>query len=191
MKHTLYIFFLLLHICGCNLFETRTPENPTEQNTNFIQPISADIVLTNFKNSIEDYNVDNYIRCLSDENFTGRRFKFTPAAVTGIDRALFENWNLESERQYFTNLRKPQYGRASLVLSNRREIIVSSDSVVYNFDYYLFYPHSSQNYQVSGNLQFYLAPDAFSNWSIYRWDDFQTGQPTTWTNLKAIFSTGF
>lgn len=147
--------------------------------------------MQNLKNSVEDYNVDNYIRCFSDPEITNRTFKFIPAAVTGIDRTIFNNWTIESERQYFINLGKPPFGRASLLLTNRRDVYISSDSVVINYDYSLFYPRSNQNYNASGNAQFYLSVDKNGNWSIYRWEDFNTTQAITWTYIKAVFSVGF
>ncbi|RCK73284.1 MAG: hypothetical protein IGBAC_0130 [Ignavibacteriae bacterium] len=191
MKLSIYINFIFLIIPACNIFEIRTPENPTQQSSTFVQPVTPDIVIQNLKNSIEDYNIDNYIRCLSDPEVTGRTFKFIPAAVTGIDRAIFNNWTIESERQYLTNLGKPAYGRASLTLTNKRDVYVSSDSVIVNYDYSLFYPRTNQNYNAGGNLQFYISVDKNGSWSIYRWEDFNTTQSITWTYIKAIFSTGF
>lgn len=183
--------FISIIFFKCNIFETRTPEPPSQQSLQFIQPVTPDIVFQNLKNAIEDYNVDNYIRCLADPEITNRTFKFIPAAVTGIDRAIFNNWTIESERQYFTNLGKPPYGRANLFLTNRRNVYVSSDSVVINYDYSLFYPRANQNYNATGNAQFYLSVDKNGNWSIYRWEDFNTTSTITWTYLKAVFSIGF
>lgn len=192
MKKHIYIFlFQIIFFSSCNIFETRSPENPTENSSIFIQPVTPDIVIQNLKSSIEDYNIDNYIRCLSAYEVTNKTFKFIPAAVTGIDRAIFDNWTIESERQYLTNLGKPAYGRASLTLTNRQDIYVSSDSIIVNYNYSLFYPRTNQNYNASGNLQFYISVDKNGNWSIYRWEDFNTTQAITWTYIKAIFSTGF
>lgn len=193
MKPTIYILLPIIStfFLSCNIFETRSPESPSQQSSQFIQPVTPDIVFQNLKNSIEDYNVDNYIRCLSDVEITNKNFKFIPAAVTGIDRAIFNNWSIESERQYFINLGKPPYGRANLTLTNRRDVYVSSDSVVINYDYLLFYPRANQNYNANGNAQFYLSVDRNGNWSIYRWEDFNTTQALTWTHIKAVFSIGF
>ncbi len=193
MKKHIYIFFFIqvIFLSSCNIFETRSPENPTENSSIFIQPVTPDIVIQNLKSSIEDYNIDNYIRCLSAYEVTNKTFKFIPAAVTGIDRAIFDNWTIESERQYLTNLGKPAYGRASLTLTNRQDIYVSSDSIIVNYNYSLFYPCTNQIYNASGNLQFYISVDKNGNWSIYRWEDFNTTQAITWTYIKAIFSTGF
>lgn len=181
-----------LAFIGCDIFNTRTPESPSEQSSNFIQPTAPDIVVTNFQNSIEGFSVDDYIKCFVDTLFSDKKFEFGPSLETGIDRALFLGWNLESERQYLLNLGKPPFGSAGLILSNKHIISVTSDSVVYNFDYSLFYPHNNPNFPTIfvGNLQFYIVLDQKHNWSIYKWLDFKTTSPYTWSYLKAVFIGG-
>jgi hypothetical protein len=178
----------VLTFVGCDIFSTRTPESPSEQSSNFIQPTTPDIVVTNFQNSIEGSNVDDYIKCFVDTLFSDKKFEFGPSLETGIDRALFLGWNLESERQYLLNLGKPSFGSPGLMLSNKHIINVTSDSVVYNFDYSLFYPSNDQSFPTSfgGNLQFYIVLDQKHNWSIYKWLDFKTTSPYTWSYLKAV-----
>lgn len=190
MKNYLKILFLFVIFSGCDLFSTRPPEDPYRQRTNFIQPTTPDIVITNFKNSIEEYSVDNYIKCLIDTSFSDKIFEFIPSAET--DRTIFIGWNRESERQYLINLGKPPFGNAGLILSNEEIINVTSDLVVYNYDYSLYFPHNHPNItkSFSGNLQFYIAVDRNRNWGIYKWLDFKTVSTNTWSYLKAFFSTG-
>jgi hypothetical protein len=186
------LFFILTFI-GCDIFNTRVPEPPSEQSSNYIQPTAPQIVITNFKNAIEDYNVDNYIKCFVDTSFSDKHFEFVHSLETGIDRSLFYGWNLESEHHYLINLGKPPYGIAGLILTNERSINVTSDSVIYNYDYSLTYPHGNPNFPTSfsGNLQFYLSVDRNrTNWSIYKWLDFKTGSAYTWSYLKAVFIGG-
>lgn len=192
----LHIYHLLLlttlFMYGCDIFQTRSPESPSQPSSIFVQPTTHDIVITNFKNSIIDYNIDNYIRCLVDENVSDKTFEFIPAQDSRIDVGIFRTWNRESEKQYLLNIGKPQLGSPILLLTNERMTSVTSDSVVYNFDYDLHIPHRHTNYPTSfsGNLQFYIAADQNRNWSIYRWLDFKTNSQNTWSYLKAIFSSG-
>lgn len=186
----IFFFISLTVFAGCDIFNTRIPEKPSQAISSFIQPTTADIVLTNFKNAIEEYNVDNYIKCFVDPNFSDRKYKFVASAEAGIDRTIFEDWSLESERQYITNLGKPSFTNAKLILTLKGETVVATDSVIYNFDYSLDYPHSNQNYIVVGNLRFYIGADRNRNWSIYKWEDYKTTSSTTWSYLKAVFSTG-
>lgn len=182
---------MIFLIQGCDIFETRTPEDPSQQ-TSFFPPTSPDIVITNFKNSIEEYNVDNYVRCLVDAAFSDKIFEFIPSQESGIDGAIFQGWNRDSERQYLLNLGKPPFGSAGLILTNKLITNVTPDSVVYNFDYVLYYPHNHENYpkSFSGKLQFYLAVNQKGSWSIFRWTDFKTASLNSWSYLKAVFSSG-
>lgn len=177
---------------GCDLFSTRPPEDPYQQSSSFIQPTTPDIVITNFKNSISEYNVDNYVKCFIDSSFSDKNFEFVPAAEAGIDRSIFIGWNRESERQYLRNLGKPPFGNAGLALSNKRIISITSDSVIYYYDYFLYFPHNHPNItkNFSGNLQFYLSVDRKLEWGIYKWFDFKADTLNTWSYLKALFSTG-
>jgi hypothetical protein len=177
---------------GCDLFQTRTPESPSEEGSNFIQPTTPEIVLINFKNAIEEYSIDNYIKCFVDASLSDKLFEFVPSLEAGIDRTRFDGWNLESERQYLMNLGKPSFGNANLTLSNKHIIAVTSDSVIYNYDYNLFYPQNNPNFPSSytGNLQLYIAIDRNRNWSIYKWFDFKTNSSNTWSYLKAVFIGG-
>lgn len=186
----IYFFVLFTFFSGCDIFNTRIPEKPSQTISSFIQPTTAEIVLINFKNAIEEYNVDNYIKCFVNPNYSERTFKFVASAEAGIDRTIFEDWNLESERQYLTNLGKPSFRSAKLILTPKGETVVATDSVIYNFDYSLDYPHSNQNYNVIGNLRFYLGADRNRSWSIYKWEDYKTTSSATWSYLKAVFSTG-
>ncbi len=186
------IFFLISFtlFSGCDIFSTRIPEKPSQTISSFIQPTTAEIVLVNFKNAIEEYNVDNYIKCFVDPNFSEQKFKFVASVEAGIDRTIFEDWSLESERQYITNLGKPPFTSAKLILTPKGETVVTTDSVIYNFDYSLDYPHINQNYNVIGNLRFYIGADRNRNWSVYKWEDYKTTSSMTWSYLKAVFSTG-
>lgn len=185
-------FFFILTFIGCDIFNTRIPESPSGQSSNYIQPTTPKIVITNFKNAIQDYSVDNYIKCFVDTSFSDKHYEFVHSLETGIDRSLFYGWNLESERQYLINLGKPPYGIAGLILTNERSISVTSDSVIYNYDYSLTYPHRNSNFPTSfsGNLQFYLSVDRNRNWSINKWLDIKTGSAYTWSYLKAVFIGG-
>jgi hypothetical protein len=189
---TISIVYILLLITGCDIFSTRPPDPPTEQRSNFIQPTTPEIVITNFKNSIEDFNIDNYIKCFVDTSFSDKHFEFGASFGAGVDQSRFIGWNLESERQYMINLGKPSFGSAGLVLSEKHPVAISADSVVYNFDYTLYYPQSNPNVPTSfyGNLQFYIAVDQNKNWGIYKWLDFKTNSPYTWSYLKTVFIGG-
>ncbi|MFZ1320515.1 MAG: hypothetical protein WAT71_03080 [Ignavibacteria bacterium] len=183
----LIIFFLLYS--GCGLFETRTVEPPTEVRSTFTQPTSPDIVLANLNFAITEKNLDNYMRCLVDSNFSTKRFKFIPDAVSQTAYPVFLNWNLSSERIYFSNLisSTEENSSTNLFLSNIN-FNTGIDSAVIDSDYILVFNHNRQNIAkvTKGRLRFVMSPDVRSLWSIHSWSDFiNDNNDTTWSVLKA------
>ncbi len=182
----------LFFLSGCGVFETRTPQSPGQSRTDFVPPTSPDIVINNLKSSINDQNVDNYIACLSDTSFGGARFDYVPPVdVFGQYRSIFVDWNLNSERSYFNNLKVQSSSSESATLSLSAETMTfQGDSAIYNANYVLFWPHKVAGIpqEAQGNLQFFLGVDRNRNWSIYRWIDSRIGNNFTWSELKARFS---
>lgn len=183
----LILIFILYS--GCGLFETRSVEPPTEVRSTFTQPTSPDIVLANLNFAVTEKNLDNYMRCLVDSNFSTKRFKFIPDAVSQTAYPVFLNWNLSSERIYFSNLisSTEENSSTNLFLSNIN-FNTGIDSAVIDSDYILVFNHNRQNIaQVTkGRLRFVMSPDVRSLWSIHSWSDFiNDNDDTTWSVLKA------
>ncbi|MBS1519153.1 MAG: hypothetical protein JSS91_13795 [Bacteroidetes bacterium] len=183
------LILIFIFYCGCGLFRTRGVEPPSEVRSTFTQPTSPDIVLANLNFAIAEKNLDNYMRCFVDSNFSSRRFRFIPDAVSQTAYPVFINWNLSSERIYYSNLISFTNSESSsnLFLSN---INFNSgiDSTVIDSDYILVYDHSRQNIAkvTKGKLRFVMSPDSRSLWSIHSWYDFiNESNDTTWSVLKA------
>jgi len=185
------VIFLAALYSSCGLFETREVEPPSAPRSTFTQPTSPDIVLANLNFAIAEKNRDNYLRCLVDSNFSSRRFKFFPDAVSQSSYPVFLNWNLTHERNYYSNLLSftNQAASSNLFLSN---ITINSgiDSTVIDSDYILVFDHNKQNVAkvTKGKLRFIMGSDVRSLWSIHSWFDFtDNSNDTTWSSLKANF----
>ncbi|MBK8984150.1 MAG: hypothetical protein IPM38_17995 [Ignavibacteria bacterium] len=183
----LVLFFVLYS--GCGLFETRSVEPPTEVRSTFTQPTSPDIVLSNLNFAITEKNLDNYMRCFVDSNFSSKRFQYIPDAVSQTSYPVFLNWSLNSERIYYSNLISFTNSSSSsnLFLSNLN-FNTGIDSAVIDSDYLLVYNHSRQNIATvtGGRLRFVMSQDSRSLWSIHGWYDFlNEDNDTTWSVLKA------
>jgi hypothetical protein len=174
---------------ACDLFQTRDPQPPTQNISTFTPPTSYDIVLRNLQFAVAEDNVDNYIRCFADSTYRRYEFIATPEARARY-ASVFSQWSLESERRYFQNLGTPSNGAPSLTIPNEPPVYASTDSVVYNLNYTLFYPHTKEGvpHAVQGNMQLYLGVDPRNLWSIYRWQDSKTTTDSTWSYWKAVFS---
>lgn len=191
VKYKGVLFFMFLIIAGCDLFSARSVEPPSEPRSTFTQPTSPDIVLANLSFAIAEKNSDNYIRCLVDTNFSQRRFRYFPDAVSQSTYPVFLSWNVFHERNYYTNLisSTDQNASTNLFLSNT-SINTGIDSAVVDSEYLLVYNHNRQNLAkiTKGNLRFILGTDVRGLWSIHSWYDFiNTANDTTWSVLKANF----
>jgi len=105
---------------------------------------------------------------------------------------VMNNWNLDAEQRYFRNLKEVMNGTPSLTFSDTlpTPIFVSADSAIYDLNYTLYVPHTRASVPklMRGNMQLYLGTDIQRRWAIYDWRDFKTTTDSTWSYLKAIFS---
>lgn len=166
---------------NCDLLRTRDPEPPTQSTSTYEPPISADIVLRNFRFSIIEHNVVNYMNCFADTSF--RQYVFIPSTLSGI----FSDWDLESERQYFLNLGAPQVNILPVLTLSVTDSSFSSDSASYTINYSLYYPHRRTDLTqlVRGNMRCFIGRNAQGLWYMYRWEDSRTTTDSTWSYLKA------
>lgn len=177
--------------CGCGLFDSRSVEPPSEPRSTFLQPTSPDIVITNLNFAIAEKNLDNYIRCFVDENFSTRIFRYFPDAVSLSSYPVFQNWSLTNERNYFSNLISFTNSTSSsnLFFSNVT-FNTGIDSAIVDSDYILIFDHNKQNVAkiAKGKLRLIMGIDSRSLWSIHSWYDFiNQGNDTTWSVIKANF----
>lgn len=189
---------MLILISACNLFSTRSPETPDTGKSSYQLPTSASIVISNFKNSIIEKNVDNYILCFADTSQGDKRnyIFFASSEANALYSSVFQNWKINSERQYFNSLinKTPQDNFPTIIFSNSRFDIIVPDSAVFTTDYYLYINHteSTISKKFAGTLQFSISPKSSGLWSIYQWiDSSPSGIDTiksTWSMMKAQFS---
>ncbi len=176
---------------SCGLFETRSVEPPTVIRSTFIQPTSPDIVLTNLNYAVAEKNLDNYMRCLVDTNFSLRKYRFFPDAFSQSSFPVFNNWNLNNERSYFSNLISfTEPGSSSNLFPDNIIISTSIDSAILDMNYILIFNHNRQNVakETKGKLRFVMSADSRGLWSIHSWYDFVVNNnDTTWSVLKANF----
>ncbi|WP_337864974.1 hypothetical protein [Ignavibacterium sp.] len=186
----LFIIFVLF-TSGCDLFNTRDPENPDENRANFQPPKQPSIVIENLKNSFNDKNTQNYILCFVDTLFVNKQFIFLPSSEAASTYAfLTQDWSLDAERRYFNSVisKVPKDFPMTLTFSDENYSSLSGDTLIYSANYFINIPHSSsepKNY--SGNLQFNMIRDDRSDWSIYYWKDTRSSNLPSWSELKGIF----
>lgn len=184
-------FFGLL--ISCDIFEPRTPEEPTAARGNFIPPTTSDIVIENFINAINERNAQHYVQCFADPALTERAFEFIPTQrAQGQFAALFEEWDVQDERMYFENLISsiPDNATLNLSLHNDQFESQSSDAATFVASYILTAEHTNEGFPYfifEGTLRFELSTDQANNWSIFRWADLPSGEQRSWSELKGTF----
>src|SRR5262245_9011920 len=168
MMNAARCFAVLLLIAGCDLFETRTPEPPTQAISTFETPTSHDIVLRNFHYAISENNVRNYLRCFVDTLY--RPYQFEPSPE---EQPKFTTWNLESEQRYFQNIGVSLTGASSLTdsITLRNLYPGPPATAVYFMNYTLYVPHQDPRTPklVRGSMELDMTEDSLHLWSIYRW----------------------
>ncbi len=192
MKHAVLAVLVAVTAlyAGCDLFRTRDPQPPTAGSSNFETPTTYDKVLKNLVFAISDKNINNYLSCFVDTTIRPYVFIAAEDARRGYPDVM-NGWNLEGEQRYFTNLREATPGIPTLTLPDKPPTFVSSDSVVYDLDYTLSWPHIRSGIPkvVQGTMRLSIGTDG-KRWAIYEWRDSKTTADSTWSYLKAVFSGG-
>lgn len=175
-----------LLVCGCDIFQTRDPESPTQTTSGYKVQNRPEDVLDNFILAIQNHDIEYYMRCFVDTTASDRRYAFNPS---GDFQGLFRAWTLEDERRYFQSLGEPVSGIPFLNFSRQQQLNTTTDAMEMTMDYLLYYPHKRAGIavEVKGYMHLYFALDNQRQWSIYQWDDARTISDSTWSYLKAHF----
>lgn len=182
MTKRLHIWaFLLLLLSGC--FNLRDPETPKPETVSeWTSPTQPAILVDNFSNAVRSLNVSVYDRCFTPE------FRFLPDPATqGASSALFQNWSVPEERDYFNGLKNksPNNARNLLELTKTRENFFNADSVEQYFTYKLQTAQTDttlKSKEFTGKMRFILTRRN-TEWKIARWEDSRENQ-TCWSDLK-------
>lgn len=184
LKNIFISVTVLIFLTSCDLLNTRTPEEPKTSSSNFVPAYTAEILFQNFKSSIEEKITENYISCFVDSSYLDKKYIFIQS---GSDQRL-NDWGLESEQRYFTNLKaKLQQGSSiSLTVNNIQSVPFGQDSAFYSFDYNLIVNSTDQELsnQYQGAAQFKIYKDSREQWVIVEWRDIKKDDFLTWSDLK-------
>jgi len=192
-KEKVVLFFLLIiSFSGCDLFNTRDPEKPDQPRSNYQLAVTPEILLENFKNSLTEIHLLNYLNCFSDSAFSVSEFQFIPSADAASNHpVLFEEWSKKSEEQYFNNLVSHISADIPITFTrnNEKSSPQGDNSIVYTASYFLNVPHNDEiQKNFEGDLQFSLVRDSRDVWTIAFWQDIKSSQNASWSELKGFYS---
>jgi hypothetical protein len=179
-------------LCGCGLFDPRTPEDPTQSSQTFLPATDPLIVISNLQSAVEQKSVPNYVQCLADPTAGDRTFIFVPSSEgTALYASIFRSWSIGEEQSYFRNLttRTTAASISKLDLTEKTRSL-AADSALLEYDYTLTFENTATGFpsRASGNLQFALGRSSSNIWTIYRWTVFKTTSDATWSLFKGKFS---
>ena len=189
----IYSCILIIFMSCTNPFTTREAEIPSisDRSDIFDPPVAANIVLSNFRYSLIQKNISNYMRCFVDPELAYLlTYRFVPDPTSEIDK--FRDWDLQSEQNYITTVFS-QSNDLSLEYIEQPQfsnISQSEDSVVtdfFRYDLRVNFDNGPQIY--SGLARMKLVKNVNAMWSIYYWEDIsETGNnQQSWSYLKANF----
>jgi len=186
------ILFLIAIAAFLNSCALRDDETPTISRNTFVPPTSPDLVMVNLQFSVIEKDVNNYMSCFVDSNYSTRSYSYVPDVISQIQYPIFQNWKLSNEKTYFTSLLSLMNESAtSNVFFSNPVLNTLSDTAVYDADYLLRADHQKTNVAktLKGKIRLILSADSRNLWSIHKWIDFQSmNSDTTWSVLKANFS---
>jgi hypothetical protein len=193
MSHSVSIIIgiaLCFTVLSCDLFKTRTPEEPSQQSTNYIPPTDVSLVLQNMVNAFQDGDVVNY-----GKSFSETLYSFEPAtsASTKYGGELMM-WDKTKEQQYFENVKNSLQQNSSMKLEFVPITSTNfSDSCEIGTAYRLNVPHTRMNVAkvFVGQAQFTIIRNSQNGyWYIRQWVDVGEVNPSdsTWSDLKGAFA---
>ena len=188
MRYFISISIIFL-LSGCDVFTTRSPEEPTLNRSSFTPATDPEILFSNLTSSFEEKIVENYTACFIDPLYTESKFNFIPSAGAVTYPVNWEEWNVRSEEQYFRKMISEVIEDSRIILDLQVKIASPrGDSANYQMDYTISLEPKSETLQSNyeGSLELKIIRDERNQWVIAEWRDFQKESIPSWSDLKGI-----
>jgi len=186
------IFILLWSVAtSCNLFETRSPEEPDQSPVAFFPATNPTQLIQNFTNSIKYKRPQNYSDCLIND----QRFNFSASADAFAQyQSIFNRWTYQDENRFFQSLVSNVSSQNLISISFDKISFnyASPDSIIFNANYEISFvlKQSSKSDNYPGSMQMTFVPTSDGVYKILRWSDYPSKNDSlipTWSTLKARF----
>lgn len=179
------LILLLVAIAGCDLFSTRTPEEPLGETGTFLQPDTPAQVVENIRNAVAELNAQNYRRSFAED------LLFEPTArAEASDPSIWTGWGPQAEESYFRALVEA----ARLTAENElrlNDVDETAGDMQHTLDasYLLTVNHRRSDLPTTlqGRLVWTITQGEDGLWRITSWTDREVGNAASWSDLKAAF----
>lgn len=191
MKHpaSAYVLaagLLVLAAGGCDLFSTRSAENPSANRGTWEVPREPEQVLVNMSYALLERNAVNYMRSFDPEGFD-----FVADQVVLAEDPTMEDWSYVEENSHVTGLFSegtlPRDSSVSVVFRSTDETLLGDSAVIITvYDLMARVALAGAPGPMSGTAHFYLRIGSDGYWQVYRWEDRRTEELATWSDLKSL-----
>ena len=191
MKKSITIIALVFSvISGCELFDTRNPEDPKQPRSNYQLATTPELLFENLKKAFEEKFIDIYISIFVDTSYLDRTYRFIPSASAALQYSILSQWNLEAERTYFNRIISiPAAGVPVTLTLTNQSAEPGGDSARYQFNYSLLLPNNDESLpdEYRGVARFVIHVDNTNQWVITQWEDIEVPEYPSWSELKGRF----
>ena len=185
------LLILVIFISCTNPFSVRDAEPPDILNDSYTyeRPTLSETVLINLRYAMTEKNRTNYKKCFIDAN-SSSNFTFKFLHDQRIEGSFFNDWSLNDEIQYFSDLSNSDTLKTIKITFSdtlsHRQISNHPDSVWTSFNYDLLITFDKSMEIYKGQSIIKLVKDANSLWTIYYWEDRPNSDNylNTWSVLK-------
>lgn len=186
MKKNLLILVLLSGIVtSCDLFTTRSPEEPAGTSSGVVSAYDPETLFENMQSALKDGIVENYMACFVDNSYLNMDYVFTPASGTIINYPSLSEWSLEKEESYFKTLVSKLKSGTDISFSYS---ITQKDYNQTYYEYTISYTISFQSSSITGDYQgtsiFKIYKDSQNKCVIVEWQDIKKDDYDCWSDLK-------
>ena len=183
------VLYVAASVYSCGLSDAETP---VTSRTTFIPPTSPDLVMVNLQYSVIEKDINNYMQCFVDTNYSPRRYTYVPDVGSQIQYPIFQFWKIANEKTYYTSLMSlTNINSTSNLFFSNTTLNSFADTAFFDADYLLRVDHQKTNVakNLKGKIRLILSADSRNLWSIHRWIDIKSDNAdTTWSVLRANFS---
>lgn len=181
------IVLLIFILFGCDIFEVRNPESPTDPKSGYSVPVEPRDVIQNIITAFNERNANDYRKNFAEgPPIMNRVFLFNPSG--NVVSSFPPNWTIDEEFQYFNNLvtRTPQDIPINLSFVGG-QIDIQADSAIYSAEYSISVPIQNSEPQIYGGSLKFTMINENTTWVIYFWEDIAKVGAKSWSELKIEF----
>lgn len=173
-------------VIGCDLFQTRDPEDPVGARGSWEVPLTPSEVLTNLTLALFERNASNYMRSFQPDSFA---FFADPQVL--LQQPSIADWDYARELAHINSLLgEGVLPRDSVIFvlftATEQTVIGDTARVTTRYDLTAQVALSGAPGPMAGEAEFSMRIGSQGYWEIVGWSDRRTEELASWSDLKAL-----